>query len=197
LDDGKLGPCSLEGDHVLLEPLRMHHSTLLFEAAKDTDWTWSLVPLRSREDVDKRIQNTLDLEKRDEGYAFAVSLKETKRVIGSTSYFLVVSKHKRAEIGFTWYTKDIWGTFVNPECKFLLLKHAFEDWHAVRIQLGTDINNLHSQRAILKLGAQYEGTLRNHGIRPDGSLRDSKLYSITTADWPNVKSKLLMRISKS
>jgi N-acetyltransferase len=175
----------------------MHHSIVLFEAAKDTDWTWSLVPLRSREDVDQRIQNTLDLEKRDEGYAFAVSLKKTKRVIGSTSYFLIVSKHKRAEIGFTWYTRDVWGTVVNPECKYLLLKHAFEDWHAVRIQLGTDINNLHSQRAIQKLGAQYEGTLRNHGIRPDGSLRDSKLYSIISSEWPDVKSRLLMRISKS
>jgi N-acetyltransferase len=197
LNDGKLGPCSLEGDHVLLEPLRIHHSIALFEAAKDTDWTWSLVPLRSRADVEKRIQNTLDLEKRDEAYAFAVSLKKTKRVIGSTSYFLIVSKHKRAEVGFTWYTRDVWGTFVNPECKYLLLKHAFEDWHAVRIQLGTDINNLHSQRAIQKLGAQYEGTLRNHGIRPDGSLRDSKLYSIISSEWPNVKTKLLSRINAS
>ena len=152
--------------------------------------------MRSKQDVEQRIQNTLDLEMKDEGYAFAVFLRKTKRLVGSTSYFLVVSKHKRAEIGYTWYTRDVWGTFVNPECKYLLLRHAFEDWHAVRIQLGTDINNLRSQRAILKLGAQYEGTLRNHGIRPDGSVRDSKLYSIIPSEWSAVKSKLLARINE-
>lgn len=192
-----LGPCSLEGVHVLLEPLRMHHASALLDAAKDSDWTWTLVPLRSRQDLDQRIQDTLDLEKKDEGYAFAVILKQTKRVIGSTSYFGVVSKHKKAEIGYTWYTKDQWGTFVNPECKFLLLRHAFEDWHAVRIQLRTDINNVHSQRAIQKLGAEYEGTLRNDGIRPDGTIRNSKIYSIIPIEWPSVKSGLLIRIAKT
>ena len=175
----------------------MHHASALLDAAKDSDWTWTLVPLRSRQDLDQRIQDTLDLEKKDEGYAFAVILKQTKRVIGSTSYFGVVSKHKKAEIGYTWYTKDQWGTFVNPECKFLLLRHAFEDWHAVRIQLRTDINNVHSQRAIQKLGAEYEGTLRNDGIRPDGTIRNSKIYSIIPIEWPSVKSGLLIRIAKT
>ena len=197
LDHEKLGPCSLEGDHVILEPLRTHHLTPLLEASRSTDWTWNMTPLRSREDIDQRVKNGLEMETRDEGYVFVVSLKETKRVIGSTSYFGVVSRHKKVEIGYTWYTKDQWGTFVNPECKYLLLKHAFEDWHAVRVQLRTDINNLHSQRAILKLGAQYEGTFRNDGIRPDGTIRDSKIYSIIPADWPGVKSSLTKRISKS
>ena len=197
MNDEKLGPILLEGDHVRLEPLRISHTSALLEAARDSDWTWTLSPLRTREDVERRIQDTLDIEKRDEGYAFAVFLGKTKRLIGSTSYFGVVSKFKRAEIGYTWYTRDNWGTFVNPECKYLLLKHAFEDWHAVRIQLGTDINNLHSQRAILRLGARYEGTLRNHGIRPDGSVRDAKLYSIIPGEWPTVKSKLLARINQN
>ena len=83
---------------------------------------------------------------------------------------------------------------VNPECKYLLLKHAFQDWGAVRIQLGTDANNLHSQGAILKLGAKFEGILRNHGIRPDGSVRDAHLYSIIVSEWPEVKANLLARI---
>ena len=82
----------------------------------------------------------------------------------------------------------------NPECKFLLLKHAFEDWRAVRVELGTDSNNAHSQRAILKLGAKFEGKLRNYGIRPDGTVRDSMLYSIIDKEWPKVKSKLLWRL---
>ncbi len=86
------------------------------------------------------------------------------------------------------------GTFVKPEFKFLLLQHAFEDWHAVRVQLGTDARNTHSQRAISKLGAKFEGRLRNYGIRPDGLPRESMLYSIIDSEWENVKSRLIARI---
>jgi len=78
--------------------------------------------------------------------------------------------------------------------KFLLLRHAFEDWRAIRMQLKTDVNNLHSQNAILKLGAKFEGRLRNHRFRKDGSVRDTMLYSITSYEWPVVKENLLRRI---
>jgi RimJ/RimL family protein N-acetyltransferase len=153
-----------------------------------------LGPLRTREAVDSRIAEGLRAERRDSDYAFAVVLKKEERVIGSTAYLAIAAKHKRAEIGSTWYSPDFWGTAVNPECKFLLLKRAFEDWGAVRIQLGTDANNIHSQRAILKLGARLEGRLRNHGIRPDGSVRDALLYSIIASEWPIIKSSLTTRI---
>ena len=83
---------------------------------------------------------------------------------------------------------------MNPECKFLLLKRAFEDWGAVRVELGTDSNNVHSQHAILKLGAKFEGKRRNYGIRPEGKVRDAMLYSIIDSEWPEVKSKLLARL---
>jgi RimJ/RimL family protein N-acetyltransferase len=83
---------------------------------------------------------------------------------------------------------------VNPECKLLLLRHAFEDWGAVRMQLRTDANNTHSQRAILKLGAKFEGKMRNQGIRQDGSIRDSMLYSIIPSEWATVKKGLEARI---
>lgn len=153
-----------------------------------------LAPLRSREDVDRRIADGLKAEERGEEYVFAVTLKREKEVVGSTAYFGIVSKHRSAEIGYTWYSPDVWGTAVNPECKFLLLKHAFEDWGAVRMQLRTDANNAHSQRAIVKLGANFEGKLRNQGIRPDGSIRDSMLYSIIPSEWPTVKKGLEARI---
>jgi N-acetyltransferase len=191
---GELGPCILEGSHVRLEPLRRKHAREISEAAKHTDWTWFLGPLRSKDAVDRRIADGIEAEKRGEAYAFAVRLVGDGRVVGSTSYLAVVSKHKRAEIGSTWYSRDCWGTAVNPECKYLLLKHAFEDWGAVRIQLVTDVNNIHSQRAIAKLGATLEGTMRGHGIRPDGSVRDARLYSIIPGEWPRVRSKLLARI---
>jgi N-acetyltransferase len=191
---GELGPCHLDGRYVRLEPLRQKHAREISEAAKNTDWTWFLGPLRSRGAVDQRIADGIEAEKRGEAYAFAVRLVGDGRIVGSTSYLAVVAKHKRAEIGSTWYSRDCWGTAVNPECKYLLLKHAFDDWGAVRIQLITDVNNTHSQRAISKLGATLEGTMRGHGIRPDGSVRDAKLYSIIPSEWPGIRSKLLARI---
>lgn len=177
-----------------LEPLRKNHAKILFEAAKKLDWTLMLGQLNTKEAVDRRIEEGLRSEARDQEYAFAVVLRDGDRVAGSTAYLSVVSRHKRVEIGSTWYTPDQWGTAVNPECKFLLLKHAFEDWGAVRVQLGTDSRNLHSQRAILKLGAKFEGKLRNHGILPDGFVRDAVLYSIIASEWVDVKSRLLTRI---
>jgi RimJ/RimL family protein N-acetyltransferase len=97
-------------------------------------------------------------------------------------------------IGWTWYSPEAWGRSVNPEAKLLLLEHAFETWGAVRVALKTDAKNLHSQAAIRKLGAKYEGTLRNHRIRRDGSLRDSVVFSIIDSEWPGVKAALLRRL---
>lgn len=189
-----MGPCSLAGSFVRLEPLREEHSAALFEAAQRLDWRWFLNPLRTREDIELRIPDGLKAERANEAYAFAVRLLKGNVVIGGTSYLNIVAKHKRVEIGSTWYMPSVWGTAVNPECKYLLLGHAFEDWGAIRIQLTTDINNVHSQRAITKLGAKYEGTLRNYGIRPDGSHRDSKVYSILANERSSVKKRLLERI---
>ena len=184
----------LEGKFVRLEPLRRRHLAGLITASKNLDWGWMLAPLRSKRDIVKRIEQARKLESKGEAFVFAVRLKQDKRIVGSTSYFGVVSQHKRAEIGYTWYEQDLWGTFVNPECKFLLLRHAFEDWHANRIQISTDVNNAHSQKAILKLGASYEGTLRKHSIRPDGTIRDTMMYSITSEDWARIMPKLQARI---
>jgi len=111
-----------------------------------------------------------------------VIMKEDGRGIGSTSYLRVVPQHKKVEIWSTWYTSDTQGTKVNPECKYLLLKHAFEDWRAERLQFTTDANDLRSQHAILKRGAKLEEKLRGDKRRPDGSMRDSMVYSIITSE---------------
>ena len=194
MNPANLGPCVLDGRFVRLEPLRKQHSEELTLAAGKLDWGWMLSPLRSRKDVENRIEHAIETEKKNEEYIFAVNLKSENRFIGSTAYFGIVPAHKRAEIGYTWYEQRLWGTAVNPECKFLLLQHAFEDWHANRIQISTDIKNIHSQRAIVKLGAKFEGTLRSHAIRPDGSLRDTMMYSIISSDWPRIKRALQARI---
>ncbi len=190
----KLGPCTLEGNFVRLEPLRKHHTHALLAAASKLDWEWMLRPLKTRVEIEQRISEGLKRERKGDEYAFAVVFRSGELVVGSTAYLEVSPPHRRTEIGSTWYSPEMWGTAVNPECKFLLLKHAFEDWNAVRVDFGTHAENVHSQRAILKLGAKFEGRLRNYGIMPDGSVRDSMLYSIIASEWPEVKARLLKRI---
>ncbi|MBM2812099.1 MAG: family N-acetyltransferase, partial [Chloroflexi bacterium] len=128
-------------------------------------------------------------------YPFAVIVRENGRVVGATSYLDVSEENRAAEIGWTWYSPDVWGTAVNPEAKYLLLERAFEDWNAIRVFFKTDARNLRSQAAIRKLGAQYEGTLRSHRILADGFRRDSMYFSILDFEWPTVKSTLRARLT--
>ncbi len=129
------------------------------------------------------------------GYCpFAIVHRESGRAIGVTSYLDIRPADRGVEIGFTWIAKPHQGTLVNPECKYLLFRHAFEDQKAVRVQLKTDLRNAHSQRAIEKLGAVREGVLRKHMIRPDGYIRDTVIYSVTVDEWPNVRSGLEARL---
>jgi len=125
---------------------------------------------------------------------FAVVLEETGQIVGSTSYLEIRPEHRGLEIGYTWYVPAHRGTRVNPACKRLLIGHAIETLGAVRVQIKTGRANLHSQRAIEKLGATYEGVLRANFIRPDGELRDTVYYSILPSEWPKVKAGLDARL---
>jgi len=191
-----LGPCTLEGRFVRLDPLREIHAPELLKAAEGVDWSGMTIQLRTRLEVDARIVDGLKGEERRDEYAFAVAQKRDNQIIGSTAYFDIFHPHKRLTIGHTWYSPAVQGTAVNPECKFLLLRHAFEDWGAGRVQMGAHPGNLHSQNAILKLGAKFEGCLRRFLIMPDGTPSDLLRYSIIAEEWPEVKSTLLARINK-
>lgn len=116
-------------------------------------------------------------------------------VVGMTCYLDVSVQDARLEIGSTLYRPSVWGTAVNPEAKLLLLGYAFDKLGVGRVQLLTDIRNARSQRAIAKLGATYEGTLRRHKRRTDGTVRDSVLFSITAEDWPGIRKRLTERIA--
>jgi RimJ/RimL family protein N-acetyltransferase len=121
------------------------------------------------------------------------------RLIGGTSYCDIRPAHRGLEIGWTWIAAERRGTRVNPEMKLLMLRHAFETdlfpaGPAIRVQLKTHHLNVHSRAAILKLGATHEGVLRNHAVMPDGSLRHTAMYSITTDEWPAVRAKLEARL---
>ncbi|MGA2665753.1 MAG: GNAT family protein [Nitrososphaerales archaeon] len=193
-----LGPCVLEGRHVRLEPLETAHAGELLEAAQNSVWTWMQMDARTPESMGRWIETALKAQERGAEYPFTVFRLRDRRVLGSTRYMDVRPAQRGAEIGGTWYDSVVWGTVVNPECKFLLLRHAFEEWNAVRVQLKTDSNNLHSQRAILKLGARFEGRLRNHRVRQDGTPGDTMMYSITDAEWKeSVKASLSSRIADS
>lgn len=191
-----LGPMTLEGRHVRLEPLRRDHAAALVAAAQDEElWTWLAFDLRTLAEVERWMEQAFAAEERGEEHPFAVLDARGGRVIGSTRYMEVQPAHRGAEIGWTWYARDTWGTAVNPEAKYLLLRHAFEDWEAIRVCLKTDARNVHSQNAIRKLGARYEGTLRNHRVRRDGTYRDTMMFSIVADEWPAVKDALERRIA--
>lgn len=116
-------------------------------------------------------------------------------VIGTTSLGDTSLEHQRTHLGWTAYTPAAWGTAVNPECKLLLLTHAFEECGFGRVKIQTDSINLRSQAAIAKLGATREGVLRRHMVRPDGTTRDTVVFGITIDDWPSVKARLEQRVA--
>jgi len=146
------------------------------------------------EKMERWLERAMEAESQGREYPFVVVRLEDNRVIGSTRYLDVQEADRNVEIGWTWYAPDAWGGVVNPEAKYLLMRHAFDDWRAIRLALKTDINNLHSQAAIKKLGARYEGTLRNQRIRLDGSYRDTVVFSVIESEWPQVKARLEQRL---
>lgn len=191
----ELGPVTLTGKHIRLEPLRRDHAASLVTVAQAPQiWTWmSALPV-TQAAMDAWIGEALGAQERGLEYPFAVILLAGDRVVGSTRYMDVQAANKGVEIGWTWYAPDTWGTVVNPEAKYLLLQHAFEDWGAIRVQLKTDLKNIRSQAAIKKLGAKQEGILRSHRFRLDGTIRDSVVFSIIREEWPAVKTALKERI---
>ncbi len=198
-----LAPCTLVGRYVELQPLQGAPAEAILAAGEGVDWSCMSASLTSKEEVASWMATSQKAWERGEEFAFVVRLRPDNGlsaplgsggVIGSTRYMDIQASQKGVEIGWTWYSPSLQGTVVNPECKLLLLKHAFEDWGAVRVQIKTDVRNDRSQRAILKLGAKFEGKLRNHRIRRDGTLRDTMMYSIIRDEWSTVKAGLTMRV---
>ncbi len=136
------------------------------------------------------------LAERDAGrrWPFAVQRLSDEAWVGSSSFLDLAIEHRRVEIGSTWYHPDVWGTAINPECKLLLLAHAFEAVGVNRVSLVTDALNVRSQAAIAKLGATREGMLRSHMISQGGRIRDSVVFGIVAAEWPAVRAGLEARI---
>jgi len=182
-------PVTLTGKHVRLEPMTEAHVPGLTEIGAGDESIWKHMlygDIRTEEDVRSWVRDILarpDLP-------FAVVHLDSGRVAGATRYLNIAPEHRGLEIGGTWYGVEFRRTVVNTECKYLLLKHAFETLGCIRVQFKTDLRNERSQRAIGRIGAKREGVLRNHMILPDGRYRDSVFYSIISREWPDVKSML-------
>ncbi len=200
----------LKGAHIRLEPLSLEHVEGLVKAsAGDADlYRWSPVP-QSPEAAKKYVETALKWEAEGTAVPFAIVRLSDGVVIGSTRFFDVErwawpEEHQRfgsanpdvCEIGYTWYAPAAIRTAANTEAKLLLLTHAFEVWGVLRVCLHTDVRNERSRRAIERIGARFEGVLRSHRMASDFTARDSARYSILSAEWPDVKEKLLERINR-
>lgn len=185
-------PVTLTGQVVRLEPLTIEHTADLTLAGQDESiWQYMLYgSIHTHDQIRAWIQDLLDRQKAGTDLPFAVVLLKTGRAIGATRYLEIRPEHRGLEIGGTWYAVDYQRTPVNTECKYLLLKHAFEALGCIRVQFKTDLRNERSQRALYRIGAIKEGILRNHMIMPDGTFRDSVYYSILASEWPKVKTRL-------
>ncbi|MDE4097472.1 GNAT family N-acetyltransferase [Phaeobacter gallaeciensis] len=181
---------TLTSDKVTLAPLTQDHAPDLAEAADDGTlhrlW-YTAVPAPDR--VPPEIDRRLTLQEAGSMVPFAI-LDPQGRAVGMTTYMNIDHGNRRVEIGSTWYRKSVQRTGINTACKLMMLRHAFEDRDAIAVEFRTHRLNRQSRAAIERLGAQLDGILRAHMIMPDGSLRDSAVYSITAADWPAVRANL-------
>jgi RimJ/RimL family protein N-acetyltransferase len=192
-------PVTLEGKFVRLEPMSEAHIPGLAEiGVGQTFWHFMLYgDMHSQADIGVWVRDIQARAERGTDLPFAVIHLASGRVAGATRYLNIMPRDRGLEIGGTWYGLDFQRTAVNTECKYLLLRHAFEVLRAIRVQLKTDLRNERSQRAIERIGAIREGILRNHMILPDGRYRDSVFYSILDTEWLQVKARLELMLSSS
>jgi N-acetyltransferase len=190
-------PVILEGQRVRLEPLQLSHAVALYSVCQDPE-IWRYMPYKqptALSEMEVLIALALDAQERGTDVPFAILDRGSGQALGSTRYLTIMPKDRGLEIGWTWLTGTARRTYVNTECKYLLLRHAFETLGAIRVQLKTDSRNITSQRAIERIGAVKEGVLRNHVIMPDGYYRHSVYYSILESEWPTVKAYLEGKLS--
>lgn len=190
---------SLEGNHVRLEPLRPEHAALLWEVAKGhlADlFEWIPYQLKSLEDFQQFNRNVLGERERGISVPFVTIDRAPNQIVGTTRYMNMDLANRKVEIGSTWIAPPWQRTVINTEAKYLMLCHAFEVWDCIRVELKTDAMNQRSRRAILRLGAKEEGTLRKHMLTWNGRQRDSVYFSILDTEWLEVKRGLETKLAR-
>ena len=190
----------MESTHLRLEALTVERIPELFTAISTDPEVYQWLPFSTPSNLDEFttiFQNFIDESVIGKRVAFVVILKSTGLAIGTTSFLDLNPAHRSLEIGSTFYAKDYWRSFVNTECKLLMLSEAFEVRSVERVTLKTDSMNQRSRNAILRLGASFEGILRHHMLRPNGTWRDSAYFSILKEEWPTVKANLLNKLESA
>ncbi|MEM1430234.1 MAG: GNAT family protein [Pseudomonadota bacterium] len=187
----------LEGHHVRIEPLEERHGPDLSEAAADGDlhllW-YTSVP--EPQGIAEEIARRRALRAAGSMQPFALCDPRSGAAVGMTTYMNIDAANRRVEIGSTWMRRAVQRTALNTEAKFLLLRHAFETLDCIAVEFRTHVLNQQSRRAIERLGARLDGILRAHQILPNGTLRDTAVYSITAADWPTIRAHLTFQLDR-
>jgi RimJ/RimL family protein N-acetyltransferase len=190
-------PVTLEGQQVRLEPLSGEHRQQLVLAADDGQlWKSNLTIVPSHATIDEYLAAAFAGQNSGRELPFVIINKALNQLVGTTRFYDIERIDQRVAIGYTWLSRSAQRTPINTEAKLLLLTHAFEVWKFVRVELITDVLNEQSRAAILRLGAQEEGVLRSHMVMPDGRIRDSVVFSIIAAEWPEVKARLATRLEQ-
>lgn len=186
-----LARITLEGTYTTLAPLSESHHDDLVEAVKDGQmWKLWYTHVPTPEGMRTEIERRLELQRVGAMLPFTVLAKATGKPVGMTTYTHIDTPNRRLGIGYTWYRKSLQRTPLNTECKFLLLRHAFESLDCIAVEFQTHFFNRPSRRAIERLGAKLDGVLRSHQIAPNGTLRDTCVYSIIAGEWPTVRANL-------
>lgn len=188
-------PVLLKGKFAELIPLDIGHADELRAAAADGQlWNLWFTSVPAPDKTEAYIETALAERAAGRSMPFVVRRLSDGKIVGCTRYCLIEAAHRRLEIGFTWYAGSAQRTAINSECKLLLLQHAFESKDAIAVEFCTNFFNVRSRAAIERLGAKLDGVLRSHGLMPDGTIRDSCVYSIIASEWPGVKRSLQFHI---
>jgi RimJ/RimL family protein N-acetyltransferase len=192
-----LQPVTLTNDVVTLEPLSHDHLEGLSDAVRDGElWNLWYTSVPRPENMAAEIDRRLGLLDAQSMLPFTVRRNDTGQIIGMTTYMNADAANRRLEIGSTWNAASAHRTGTNTASKLLLLTHAFEEIHCIAVEFRTHWMNLQSRTAIARLGAKQDGVLRNHQRMPDGSLRDTVVFSIVESEWPAVRNELVRRLAR-
>jgi RimJ/RimL family protein N-acetyltransferase len=190
-------PITLRGRHATLEPLAQSHRADLIDAVNDGElWTLWYTNIPAPDRMEAEIARRLTLQAKGSMLPFAV-VDAGGKCAGMTTYMNIDAGNKRVEIGSTWVAKRVQRTPLNTECKLMLMSHAFDTLDCIAVEFRTAVFNHQSRRAIERLGAKLDGTLRNHQRYADGTLRDTCVYSIVQSEWPAVKTHLEFQLARS
>jgi len=191
-----IAPITLKGEHVTLEPLHASHLDGLCAAVKDGElWKLWYTAIPTPDGMKAEIDRRLDLQEKGSMLPFAMRRNDTGMVCGMTTYMHIDALHRRVEIGSTWYAQSAQRTGINTEAKLLLLTHAFETLQCIAVEFRTHWMNQQSRAAITRLGAKQDGILRNHQRLPDGSFRDTVVFSIIESEWKTIKRHLQHKLA--